>query len=571
MARSSHMDKARSHDPGRGQPPASLGSATRGGAAVPLAVALNPSAPATLQQQLYSALRSAILEGRLGPGVRLPGTRALAESLDVSRTTVSLVFDQLRAEGYLEGRARSGTFVSDIVPDAHLSVSRRRGARAVSRPVSRQVPRQVPRQMPRDADRARATGVMDAVPQADGSMPQRADISRRGSQLSSLVVTSTPLRGGNGARAFRIGTPALDDFPLQLWGRLLGRCWRRATASQLSYAEPYGALQLREAIAAYVGQARGVRCDPEQVIVVSGAQQAFDLVGRVLLDAGDAAAVEEPGYRGTQAALLAAGATLVPIRVDGDGMDVAALRARPSPPRVACVTPSHQFPLGVTLSAARRLALLDWARESGGWIVEDDFDSEYRFRGRPLPSLQGMTADARVVYVGTFSKTLFPALRLGYLIAPPALVEPFARARAAVDRHPPALEQAVLAEFIAGGHFARHVRRMRALYAERQATLLQLLAGEASEWLEAVPVDAGMHLVAWLREGMDDTRIAQRLLDAGVVASPLRALSVDAVPRGALLLGFAAFDRPTMARALETLCGVLRGETVPVGHRGDAP
>ncbi|MFP5353957.1 MAG: PLP-dependent aminotransferase family protein [Gemmatimonadota bacterium] len=524
-------------------------------------LALDPAGPEPLQRQLYAALRSAILEGRLAPGVQLPATRALAESLEVSRTTVSLVFDQLRAEGYLEGRARSGTFVADVVPDTQLGVSRDRGT------TERESRRAFARSSERSSRGAMRSAVGDAAVAPPGEGPAGVTrrepgtgISRRGSLLASLVVTSTPLRGGSGARAFRLGTPALDDFPHQLWGRLLGRSWRRVTASQLSYAEPHGALQLRTAIAAYVAQARAVRCEPEQVIVVSGAQQAFDLVGRVLLDVGDAAAVEDPGYRGTRAALLAAGARLVPVTVDDDGMDVAALRALSPSPRMACVTPSHQFPLGVTLSAARRLSLLDWARANDAWIVEDDFDSEYRFRGRPLPSLQGMTADARVVYVGTFSKTLFPALRLGYLIAPPALVEPFARARAAVDRHPPALEQAVLAEFIAEGHFARHVRRMRALYAERQATLLQLLAGEPSEWLHAEPVDAGMHLVAWLHAGLDDARIARRLLDAGVIASPLRALSVAASPRGALLLGFAAFDRATMTRGLDTLCGVLRHE-----------
>lgn len=557
MARSRHSDRSSTSSDG-GRSAAAAPKAKRGGAA-PLALALDPSSHAPLQHQLYVALRSGILDGRLAPGVQLPGSRALAESLDVSRTTVSLVFDQLRAEGYLKGRERSGTFVADVVPDAHLGVSRGRGAERVTRLAMR------------EATRGGPTAPSRGEPAAMPPEAWRADVSRRGSLLASLVVTSTPLRGGTGARAFRIGTPALGDFPLQLWGRLLGRSWRRMTASQLSYAEPYGTFQLRAAIAAYVGQARAVRCAPDQVIVVSGVQQAFDLVGRVLLDPGDGAAVEDPGYRGTRAALLAAGATLVPIPVDGDGMDVGALRTRSPVPRVACVTPSHQFPLGVTLSAARRLALLEWARAHGAWIVEDDFDSEYRFRGRPLPSLQGMTADARVVYVGTFSKTLFPALRLGYLIVPPGLVEPFARARAAVDRHPPALEQAVVAEFIADGHFARHVRRMRALYAERQATLLQLLQGEASKWLEAEPVDAGMHLAAWLRAGMDDARVAQRLLDEGVIASPLRALSVVAPPRGALLLGFAAFDRRTMERALETVCRVLRAEAVPAPTGGVAP
>lgn len=526
MARVTPLDTARSRRGGRRDAAGGGRSAPRGGV-TPLTLALDPSASESLQRQLYVALRSAILEGRLAPRVRLPGTRSLAESLEVSRTTVALVFDQLRAEGYVQGRERSGTFVADVLPDAHVGVQ---GG---------------------EVRRVRAPRVRDEP---------GADLSRRGALLSSLVVTSTPLGRQSGARAFRLGTPALDHFPLQLWGRLLARRWRGMSAARLSYAEPHGEPQLREAIAAYVGQARAVRCEAGQVIVVSGAQQAFDLVARVLLDPGDAAAVEDPGYRGMRAALEAAGATLVPIPVDREGMDVGALRGLVRAPRLVCVTPSHQFPLGVTLSAARRLALLDWARAGGGWIVEDDFDSEYRFRGRPLPSLQGMTPASRVIYVGTFSKTLFPALRLGYLIVPEALVEPFARARATVDRQPAALEQAVLAEFIAEGHFARHVRRMRALYAERQATLLQLLGGAASAWLEAESVDAGMHLVGWLRRGMDDAGVAQRLLEAGVVASPLRALSLVPGPRGALLLGFAAFDRATMERALATMCTVLGRE-----------
>jgi GntR family transcriptional regulator / MocR family aminotransferase len=506
----------------------------RRGSATPLTLALDPPAAVPLQRQLYAALRGAILEGRLAPGVRLPGTRPLAESLDVSRTTVALVFDQLRAEGYLQGHARTGTFVARVLPEEHLRVgAARAGTRA----------------------RLRAS---EAVRVSSGTSAPTPLTSRRGAMLASLSITSSPMHGSTGARAFRLGTPALDHFPLQLWGRLLARRWRRLTAAQLAYAEPHGHPPLRAAIAEYVRQARAVSCEAEQVIVVSGAQQAFDLCARLLLDPGDVAAIEDPGYRGTRGALLAAGAVLAPIRVDADGLDVAQLDALPVAPRLACVTPSHQFPLGVTLSAARRLALLQWARRHGSWVVEDDFDSEYRFRGRPLPSLQGMDHDGRVVYVGTFSKTLFPALRLGYLIAPPALVEPFARARAILDRHPSSLEQAVLADFIAEGHFTRHVRRMRGLYAERQETLLRLLAERASSWLEAEPVDAGMHLVGWLRGGLDDATLAARALAHGVVASPLGALTIAPTARGALMLGFAGYDAASMTRALDVLCDVAR-------------
>ncbi|MEP7380463.1 MAG: PLP-dependent aminotransferase family protein, partial [Gemmatimonadota bacterium] len=361
------------------------------GGSVSLSLDLDPTAPLTLQRQLYEALRSAILEGRLAPGDCLPGTRSLATTLEISRTTVALVFDQLRAEGYLTGRARSGTFVARVLPEAHLRAPGRESRsdkRVASEAGSR--PRRV----------ARAGGAPEAH-DATGNQgnPSRL-LSRRGTMLASLSVSSSPLHGTTGSRAFRMGTPALDHFPLPLWGRLLSRCWRGMAAPQLAYAEPHGYAPLRAAIAAYLRQARAVTCEPEQVIVVSGAQQAFDLAARVLLDPGDRVAVEDPGYRGSRAAVLAAGAMPVPVAVDGDGLDVAALRALSPAPRMVCVTPSHQFPLGVTLSAARRLALLEWARTSGAWIVEDDFDSEYRFRGRPLPSLQGMDPEGRVIYVG---------------------------------------------------------------------------------------------------------------------------------------------------------------------------
>ena len=553
MARNAQIDNAR------------LARVSGRVAATPIpGMALDAASAEPLHRQLYAALRDAILTARLRPGARLPSTRLLAESLELSRTTVALAYDQLRAEGYVRGRERSGTFVTSLLPEEALAApppsvvpAVPSSALAVSRPSA--VGRGVARPSAAGGVPGAWTGGASSTGAPSGGAP-----SARGRLIDSLLVSSTSTPGGSPPIAFRLGTPALDRFPFTLWGALLSRRWRALTASQLSYGDPAGYAPLREAIATYARQARGAACEASQVIVVSGAQQAFDLVARVLLDPGDTVAVEDPGYRGARAAFVAAGATLAPVPVDREGMDVARLRAVAPRARLACVTPSHQFPLGVTMSARRRLALLEWARAAGAWIVEDDFDSEYRFRGRPLPSLHGMDAAGCVLYVGTFSKTLFPALRLGYLIVPSPLVDVFARARATVDRHPSALEQAVLAEFIAEGHFARHVRRMRALYAERQEVLLSLLGSELGALLEGERMEAGMHLVAWLRDDGDDDggergnvdrdrRLAAAALDAGVAAVALGSLATHTPARGALLLGFAAFDDEAMRRGVGRL------------------
>jgi GntR family transcriptional regulator/MocR family aminotransferase len=499
-------------------------------------VALDPLSREPLQRQLYAALRDAIRALTIPAGTRLPSTRFLAESLALSRTTVSLAYEQLRAEGYLRGRERSGSFVNALLPDDALLATRPGG-------------------MPNEGATRQATKARRAQPSSKRDLSP----SERGRVLSTLVVSSTPTPGGSPPICFRMGTPALDRFPLSLWGTLLARRWRALTAAQLAYGDPAGLPTVREAIASYARQARAVRCDASQVIVVSGAQQGFDLVARVLLDVGDTAVVEDPGYRGIRAALIAAGAKVAPVPIDAQGLDVTAMRSLVPHARMACVTPSHQFPLGVTMSAPRRHAMLEWARATDGWILEDDFDSEYRFRARPLPSLQGMDDSSRVLYIGTFSKTLFPALRLGYLIVPPALVATFTSARAAVDRHPPTLEQSVLADFIGEGHFARHVRRMRALYAERQETLLSLLERDLGEFVDGERMEAGMHLVAWLREPLTrhanviDRRVAAAALERGVAAVALSALTTHSPPRPALLLGFSAHDEASMRRGVATL------------------
>ncbi|HYE16030.1 MAG TPA: PLP-dependent aminotransferase family protein, partial [Pyrinomonadaceae bacterium] len=468
------------------------------------------------------SLRRAILAGQLKPGARLPSTRDMAAELKVSRNTVLNAFEQLLAEGYVEGQTGSGTYVSRRLPEELLN------ARGSERRVAKR---------PRHGGR----------------------LSRRGEALAA--TSSSVSRTAAGARAFRPGSPAIDAFPFEIWSRLTARHWRRPRRDLLNYGDPAGHWPLREAIAAYLGTARAVTCEPEQVIVVAGAQQGLDLTARLLLDEGDAAWVEEPGYLGAKGALAAAGARLVPVPLDSEGLDVdAGARLAPSA-RVIYASPSHQYPTGVTMSLARRLKLLEWAGRAGAWVIEDDYDSEYRYAGRPLGALQGLAADGRVIYVGTFSKVLFPALRIGYVVVPVELVEAFRSARALVDRHSPTVEQAVLADFLAEGHFARHVRRMRALYAARQEVLLAAAAEELGGLLEVRPSDAGLHVLGLLPPGVCDREASLAAEARGVEAQPLSAFHLKPPARGGLVLGYAAYDERELRGAVLKLADALREVT----------
>jgi len=458
-----------------------------------------------LYRQLYDALRTAILDGRLPARARLPATRVLAVDLSLSRTTVLTAMAQLLAEGYVEGKRGSGTYVARVLPDAALLA--RNGVSAT----------------------------MGAPPAA----ASRA-LSRRGQLLMSAAAALS--RDGREAHAFRTGVPALDAFPWKTWRAIEDRCVRRLSNALRLYHDPGGYRPLRQAIADYLGAARAVRCTTDQVIVVAGSQQALDLVARVLLDPGDAVWVEEPGYAGAKGALAAAGARLVPVPVDAEGLDVAAGTRRGAAARLAYVTPSHQYPLGVTMSLARRLALLRWASDATAWVVEDDYDSEYRYTGRPLAALQGLDSEERVIYMGTFSKVLFPALRLGYLVAPVDLADAFARAKALTDRGSPLLGQAVVADFLAEGHFGRHIRRMRALYGERQAVLVRAARERLAGALDVPAQECGMHVIGRLSATTDDRRVAAVAARHGVEASPLSAFGLEPATAPGLVLGYAAFD-----------------------------
>lgn len=481
-----------------------------------------------LYKQLYERLRAQILTGQLEIGSRLPSTRALASELGVSRNTTALAYELLQLEGYIESRVGDGARV------ARLQWER------------------VPQLSDRDS---RLASDVDAVPQAPV-------FARRVHPLlmSPYVGESVIGQASERRHVFRIGQPDVTHFPFETWARLVARRARQSLQDASLYQNAQGYLPLRVAIAAHIGITRGVHCSPEQIIITAGSQGALDLIARVLLDPGDLVWTEDPGYLGARGALLAAGATLAPVPVDREGLDVDAGRRLYPMARLAVVTPSHQFPTGVTMSLNRRLALLDWAREAQSWIIEDDYDSEYRYSGRPLEALQGLDDARRVLYVGTFSKVLFPSLRLGYLVVTPELAQGFVAARHFIDAHAPLLEQMALADFIAEGHFVRHLRKMRLLYADRRDTLVDALTRELGDLLEVTTPEAGMHLVAQLPPGMSGEAIASRAAERGLRIQSVSRSSLRPLARGMLMFGFAGATPDELRAGVHTLAQALSGE-----------
>ncbi len=481
-------------------------------------VAVDRSAKAPLHKQIYDGFRTAIVGRNLRSGQQLPSSRALAIELGISRIPVLNAYAQLIAEGYFETRAGAGTFVSGSLPEQLTSCINRNGrapeSRSAARPISRNA----------------------------AAVPSRE---------------SEPWLMGVGSGPFSVGQLSFDHFPFQVWSNLVSRHCRRVRASALYYGDPLGSKDLREAIATYIATARAVRCDPRQIMIVSGSQQALDISSRVLLDPGSRVWIEEPGYPLMRYALTLAGCQLAPVPVDSEGLDVAAGIRKCPRARAAYVTPSHQFPLGVTMSASRRLQLLEWARGSGAWIFEDDYDSEYRYESMPVASLQGLDSDATVIYIGTFSKTLFPSLRLGYIVIPPALVERFSAVRRAMDICPPHLHQAVLADFISQGHFARHIRRTRLVYNERRSALVEAIRSTFGSAMEVLGGEAGMHLVVTLPDGVDDREISAQAIHENLRLWPLSTTYLISPARQGFILGFASTPASEMGEAVRRLGKVL--------------
>ncbi|MTJ82262.1 MAG: PLP-dependent aminotransferase family protein [Telmatospirillum sp.] len=474
---------------------------------------LVPGGDVPLQRQLYLALRAAILDGRLGAGTSLPSSRTLARQLSVSRNTVIAAFEHLAAEGFVDGHRGSGTRISARSPGP-LAPERRGGAEKGARGVSR-----------------RARG---------------------------LAGWPGPARGDGNNRPLAPGMPDPDAFPCRDWSRLLARRWRRPQRSLLIDSPGAGYAPLREAIALHFGRSRAVSCSPDQIIVVSGSQQGLDLVARVLLDPGDQAMVEDPGYGGWKGVLCAAGVVPAPVPVDGFGFDpVLAERLWPSA-RMACVTPSHQFPTGATMPLARRLSLIDWAHRHDAWIVEDDYDSDFRYGAPPLAALQGLDAGRRTIYCGTFSKSMFPALRLGWLVVPDDLLDAFLAVRRLLDRAPPTLTQAAMADFMAEGLYVSHLRRMQRLYGERRAALLASAGRHLAGLADTVAGDAGTHAIAWLPDGDDDRAIADAACRRGLAPAPLGAFRLRP-GRPGLLLGYSHMPADRIDPAIRLLAGIIAG------------
>jgi GntR family transcriptional regulator/MocR family aminotransferase len=477
-----------------------------------------PSGKQDLWRWLYTELRGAILDRRLKPGARMPSTRSLGIQYSISRGTVVEAFDQLLAEGYTHTEVGSGTYVASDLPDQFLSAS--------GKPAAFPLP------------------------------TSKAALSKR-VQQSLKDVELTPASHSIG-KAFRAYEPAIDLFPVELWARVASRVLRRAPRSLYGHGNAAGYQPLRRAIAEYVGASRGVRCSPEQIIVTSGAQQALDLIGRVLLAKGDQVWMEDPGYSGALRTLRATDARIVPVPVDGDGLIVKAGRKLAPKAKLAYVTPANQFPMGVTMSADRRLELLRWAASANAWIVEDDYDAEYRYFGRPVSSLQALDNSGCVIYVGTFTKMLFNALRLGFMALPERLVEAFALARSFVDRHPPTLDQAILAEFITEGHFGHHLRRMRQNYAERIEVLKTAADEHLHGVLDIVHASAGIRTLGWLKTGRSDRDAAQHSQKLGLEVEPLSMFTTKYERPPALILGFAGCNPAELRRGVSVLATALR-------------
>lgn len=484
-----------------------------------LALQLDNTSPIPLHQQLYNELRQAILSGRLQCSQRVPSSRTLAKALAISRTTVLLSYERLLNEGYLKTVPASGTFVACQLPDELLQ---------------------------------------SAIPQPVSSISQSSiQLSTYAAGLAALELPAPP-DPKTVINFTYCGKPALGEFPIQLWRRLFSRaCYSNLTL--LDYpSDPLGYQPLREAIAHYLTQSRAVRCNPDQVIIVNGSQQALDLLARLLLDRGDRVVMEDPGYVEARYIFQAQGAEVVPVPVDQSGMVVEAFATSTTSVKLVYITPSHQCPTGVVLSLPRRLSLLAWAQQSGAMILEDDYDSEFRYDERPIPALQGLAVGNSVIYIGTFSKVLFPSLRIGYIVAPPQLASVIARAKWLGDRQSPLLEQQTLTDFINEGHLEGHIRRMRILYGKRRQIFTQAITQQLGSQATVMGDNAGMNLMIQFHTHLSDEEIVDRAVQREVKLRSINRYCVEANSKGKFLLGYAHLTPEQIQEGVSRLSQVFK-------------
>ncbi|AGT09869.1 MocR-like pyridoxine biosynthesis transcription factor PdxR [Paracoccus aminophilus] len=463
-------------------------------------------------RQLAQQIRAAIRETRLARGTRLPASRILARELGLSRNTIVAAYELLESEGWIHSRIGAGAFVSN---------------------------------QPEDLAPPPPAALAEPLP--------RPEFSDRGRMLTSLSHAT----GSGRPVPFVADVPAFDVFPLATWSRLMAQSWREVDPSMLGYADPAGYMPLRDELARHLRAHRFLRCEGRDVIMTSGTQQSLDLLARILLDPGDAVWIEDPGYVGARSALIAAGARLVPVPVDTEGLMVDEGARREPRPKLIFITPSRQYPLGITMSMARRAELLAFAESCGAWVIEDDYDCEFRYSGAALPAVQSMDRSGRVIYLGTFSKSLLPSFRLGFFTGPADLATAFANAKAVVDKHPPLLEQVTLNAFMRSGRFAAHIRRMRQVYAGRQSCLLESLRRDLGDVLTVEPAETGVHLLAMLRPGLDDVAFCERARASGIALRPLSLYYLSGAARQGVIFGFAALSPKVIEAGVRKLARIF--------------
>lgn len=486
-------------------------------------IILDDSSGQPLYRQIYETIRRSILSGEFLPGKLLPATRYLAKELGISRMTVINAYDQLTAEGYLESKKGAGTFVAEHLPEEFLNT---------------------PRLKPKNQDAE--------------IKPRRNEFSAYGKIVSGWSEDVLIFNRAAQFVPFQHGLAAVDEFPFDVWMKLSNKVYRTIPKNNFGYGDAAGFFPLRESIAAHLKSVRAVNCTPEQVIITCGAQHSFDLIGRIFLKPKTKVWIENPCYFGVKQSFQSFDAKFIPVPVDKNGFNLTAALEQDSQARLAYVTPSHQFPLGVTMSLQRRLELLEWANKSEAFIVEDDYDSEFRYEGRPLPSLQGLDRAGRVLYVGTFSKTIFPALKIGCVVVPPDLIDVFTAVRALSGAQAAISEQATLAEFIAEGHFGRHLRRMRRLYESRQDVLVSELKKHLEDRLDVKSIISGMHVIGWLPEKISDLKVCVEAAKKGVKATPLSKQYLTEPERGGLILGYTAFGEKEIKSGVKRLTAALK-------------